>query len=102
MIVRYHDVHILFHHTAFDTTDRDTTDIVVIVNGRNKDLQFALFVSFRRRDMINNGLEQRFEVGAGFVLRIRRCARTPAAIYNGTVDLLVVGVQFDKQVVNFV
>lgn len=50
---------------AFDTADADTSDVIVVVDCADKQLKFAVFVSFGSGDIVDYGVEKRFEIRAG-------------------------------------
>ena len=70
MIVADGDLLIDADGTALDAADADTADIVVIIDGGDKHLHGRRGVALRRRDIVDDGIEQRVEIHARLVRRV--------------------------------
>ena len=56
-MVDYDRFLIYFQGTIVDLTDTDTAYELVVVDGADKDLGLSLRITFRLRDIVDNGLE---------------------------------------------
>ncbi len=74
------------------TADGDTAHVVVIVDGGNQQLKRRGVVAVRGGNVVDDGLEQRGQVGAGLVGAVGSGALTAGAEHGGAVELLVGGV----------
>ena len=53
--------------TAYDTTDGDFADVIIVIQRRNHDLQRRFHVAFRRRNVIQKRLEKRLDTVAAVI-----------------------------------
>ena len=83
--------------TALDTADSDTADKFVIIDTGNQQLRGAFRIHFHRRNMGKYCIKKRIEVILLFIGREGGCPRTSAAVYDGTFQLFVRGVQIHHQ-----
>ena len=82
--------------------DTDAAYIFIIVNGTDQNLSVGIRISFRRRDVIQDGLKKRHHI-LGTVLQLQHgiaclCGR----IDKGAVQLLIRSVQIDEQFQHFI
>ena len=102
MVIAYHDFLCHIHFASFNSADTDTTDVIVVVDCGYEKLQFPVFVAFGSGDIIDNRIEERFEVFAGDVV-VASCRRLfTAAIQNGALKLLVACVEVEQKFQHFV
>ncbi|CSI85515.1 Uncharacterised protein [Vibrio cholerae] len=68
LTIRTDNGHLLvwFYFTAFDTANTDNTYVRAVIELRNLHLQWTIKVNLWRRNVIHDGLEQRFHVLARF------------------------------------
>src|SRR5205823_598667 len=85
-----------------DAADRDSSEIVARIEVGDEHLQRRAGVAARRRDVIENRVEQRPKILAWLGRRDTRRARTRARVENGKIELLLGGVQVDEEVVDLV
>ena len=97
MIVANHDFLCHIHLASFDSAYADTTDVFVVVDCGHEKLQFAVLVAFGCGDIIDNGVEKRFEVFAGNVVIASCGGLLAAAIQNGALKLLVACVEVEQE-----
>ena len=102
VVVADDDVRVLTRNAALHAPDADATDIIVIINGRNEDLQTALLVHFKGREVIENGIEQRNQVVPFHVGIERRCAVAPRAEHERAFELIVRRVEIHQKFQHFV
>ena len=82
--------------------DGDTADVVVIVDGRDQQLQRRGVVALRGGNIVDDGLEQGGQVGARLVGAVGSRTLTAGAEHGGAVELLVGGVQIQQQLQHLV
>ena len=102
MVVTDRDLLTDLHRAALDTADADAADIFVVVDRGNEHLGRALGVNVRRRDMLEDLLEQRGQILALYVRRHRCSAGTAGAVYDRAVKLLVGCIEVEQQLKNLV
>ena len=90
------------HFAADNTADSDFTDIIVVVQRRDHELQRAFGIAFRARAVFDDGLEQRFKVIAVVVHGIFGNAIAAVGIDDREVELFVCRIEFHEQFKNFV
>ena len=90
------------HLAADNTADSDFTDIIIVVQGRDHELQRAFSVAFRARAVFDDGLEQRFEVVAVVIHGVFSNAVTAVCIDDREIELFVRSVEFHEQFEYFV
>ena len=87
---------------ADHASDTNASDILIMVDGRNHNLQRRIFFAFRHRDFLHQGREQRFQTIA-FIRHVQ--FRNPGAgrrIDYRKIKLFFGGAQFDEQVQYFI
>ena len=90
------------HAAALDPADADPAHIVVIVDGRDEQLQRRRLVRLHGRDMVEDGIEQGREV-LPLVVGIARGGARPARTEDdGAFQLVVGGVQVDEKLQDLV
>ena len=97
MVVAHHHFFCHIDFASFDSSDADTTDVIVVVYSGNEQLQLAVFVSFGSGDIVENCVEQRFEIGSGNVIVARSRGFFAAAIENGALELFVACVEIEQE-----
>ena len=102
MVVGDHDVLILPDHAALDSADADTADIIVVVDGGNEHLQFAVFISLGRGHIFEDLVKQGAQIGAGHIGIERGGTCSARAEDHRAVQLLVVCVQLHEQLEDLV
>ena len=102
MVVRDHHVLILLQGAALDPTDPDPTDEVVIVDRGDQQLQFPVLVPFGGGDIVEDGIEQRAQIGAGGVRVEAGGPGSARAVEDRGVELFVGGVQFHQKLQHLV
>ena len=102
MIVAHRDLLILLQHAPLDTADGDTAHEIVIIDGRHQHLEGLVKIGLRRRDIVQNGVKQRLQVGAHGVGRVAGGAVAGGAEQHGAVQLVVGGVQLQQQLQHLV
>ena len=88
--------------TVVHFPDADAADVLVVVNGADKDLGAGLRVSFRRGDVVDDGLEQWLHAGTGSVRLHGGDAGLGGGVDEGAVQLGVVRVQLQEQLQHLV
>ena len=90
------------HPAVEDSANRDPPQVVARIEIRHQQLQGRFGIAARRRDVLDDGVEQRpeivaaaFRVGAG-------SAHPRVGVENREIELLFGRVEVDEQVVNFV
>ncbi len=82
--------------------DGDAPEVVARIEVRHQHLERRVGVAPRRRHTVDDGVEERPQVLAGFADGHARRARTGARVDHGEVDLFFVGVEVDEEVVDLV
>src|SRR5208282_2856172 len=90
------------HGSIKNASDGEAAEIVAVVEIRDQDLKRAVGVSLRSRDGVNDGFKQQTQVLARRSLMNGGGACLGIGIEDGEVELLFLGVEIDKEVVNFV
>ena len=94
---------LVWAHTATDNTaDGDFTYIVIIVQGRNHELERAINIAFRARAIFNNAFKERFQVIAVIVHRIFSNPVAAIRIDDREIQLVIVSFQFHEQFQYFI
>ena len=101
MVVADERVLVLSDRTAFDASDTDPADVIVVVDGGNEKLQIVVRVALGRGNVAEYRFEQRREIGALFKGGERRRAVTSRAEDHGAVKLLVGRVEIHEKLENF-
>ena len=83
--------------TALNTADADTAHIIVIVNGRDQQLQRLLCLALRCGDIIQNGIKQGSQIRSHRFGIQRSGTGSAAAEEHGRIQLLVGRTQIDQQ-----
>ena len=96
------DVLVRTEAAADDTADGDFTDVVVVIQGRNHELQRAVDIAFRAGAVFNDSFKQRFQIAAVVVHRIFGDAVAAVCVDDWEIELVVVGFQFHEQFQYFV
>ena len=102
MVVADGDFFIDMKHTALNASDGDTTDIIVVVDGRNEHLQRTFVVTLGCGNVIENGLKQRLEVFGCFEGRVGSGTCTAGAPDHRRIELFVRCIELQKQFQHFV
>ena len=88
--------------TVFYFTDTDTSDIFVVVDGADQYLCVSVRITFRCRDIFQNGLKQRSHVFR-CICKVKNCmACFCRCIQERAVKLLIRGFQIHEKFQNFI
>ena len=79
MIVNYHSVVSLMYGASFNTSDTDSSDVIVIVDGRNEELERSVGITLGSRDIADYCVKERVEIFRRIVGIQRRCSGSAAA-----------------------
>ena len=90
-----------FYDTASDLTDSDTANVFVVVDGRNKILEWAIDIAFRCRNFGEDGIEQRVQVFTANTRFEGSSTFFTGAVQNFGFQLFFSCIQIEEQVVNF-
>ena len=90
------------HRAALDTADADTADVLVVVDRGYQHLGRAFDVNLRRRNVLEDLLEQWSQVLALHVRRHGSSACTAGAVNDRAVQLLVGRIEVEQQLENLV
>src|SRR5699024_1695463 len=93
VVVGYGNRLVYLDAAALDTADTDTANVLVVVDGRYQHLHRAFGVYFGCRDMLENLVKQRNQIGARYGRGHGSRAVTTRAVNDRAVQLLVVCVQ---------
>ena len=90
------------HRAALDTANADTANVLVVVNRRNEHLGRAFGINMRRRNVLEDLLEQRGQILALHVRGHGSGACTAGAVNDRAVQLLVGRIEVEQQLENLV
>src|SRR5208282_673084 len=90
------------HGSGKNAGNGQTAQVVAVIEIRDQDLQWPIFVPLRRRNRIDDGLKQQPQVLARRSLMHGSRSRLGVRIQDREVELLFLGVEIDKKVVNLV
>src|SRR5262249_45941895 len=88
--------------TADDTPKRDSSEVIAVIQIRDEHLKEWLARNFWRRHVLHDRLKERCHVLIVFVQFARGKTLRCAGINNGEIELLVSGLQFNKEIENFI
>ena len=97
VIVAHRDLLILLQHAPLDASDGDAAHKLVVVDGADQHLEGLVKVGLRRGDIVQNGVEQRLQVGAHHVGGVAGGAVAGGTEQHGAVQLLGSGIQIQQQ-----
>ena len=99
-----HQAHVLavLDGAADHTAHHDPAHIVIVVQGVDQHLKRSVHIHVRSGDAFDDGAEQRFQVVAFVIHGQLGNALLGGGIDHREIQLVVVGVQFDEQVQDFV
>ena len=91
--------HFIIHAkcSVIDLSDTDPTNILIIINRRNQHLRRCIRISNGRRNVIDNRVQQRFQVFSLFIRIHGRDARSGRGKNKRAVQLLIIGAQIHQQ-----
>ena len=95
----------LLTHTngaSLDAADTDSSHVIVIVDGGNKDLKITRFVSFGGGHIAQDLVKQRLEVNALLQRILGGGSRSARAIDHGAVELLIIRSQIHEKLQDLV
>ena len=84
------------------TAHRNPAHILVIIDGGNQQLQRCIRIPLRGGNIVDNGLKQGGQVGAGLIRTVGSGTLTAGAEDGRRVELLIGGVQLQQQLQHFV
>ena len=102
VIVAHRDLLVLLQHAPLNAADGDTAHKLVVVDGGHQHLEGLVKVGLRCGDIVQNGVEQRLEIGARHIGGIAGGAVAGGAEQHGAVQLIVGGVQIQQQLQHLV
>ena len=102
VVVAHRDLLILLEHAALHTANGDTAHELVVVDGADQHLEGLIQIGLRRRDIVQNGVEQRLEIRAYHVRGVAGGAVAGGAEQHGAVQLLSRGIQIQQQLQHLV
>ena len=97
MVVDDHGFFTLTDDTAFDPSDPDAPDIIVIVDGRDEELQRRVGIAFGGRNVFEDRVKKRIEVLSHFVRREGSLARSSGAEEHRGIELFVGRVEIEQE-----
>ena len=97
MVVAHRDLLILLQYAALHASDGDTAHELVIVNGADQHLERLVQVGLRRGDIVQNGVEQRLQVGAHHIGGVTGGTVAGGTEQHGAVQLLGGGIQIQQK-----
>ena len=100
--VAYRDLLVLLYSAPLDAADGDAAHKLVVVNGGDQHLEGGLRVRLRGGDIVEDGLKQGHQVGAGHVGGVGGGALAAGAEQGWGLKLLVGGVQIQQQLQHLV
>ena len=86
----------------FDATDGDTTHKFIVVDGGYQHLEGCVQIDFGSGDVVQDGLEQRLQVGAHDIGVLGGHTGAGGTEQDGRIQLFLVGVQIQQQLQDFV
>ena len=91
--------HFIIHakRSVIDLSDADPADILIIINCRDQHLRRCIRISDGRRNVIDDRVQQRFQILPLFIRIHGRDARSGRGKNKGAVELLVIGAQIHQQ-----
>ena len=90
------------HGSRKNAGNGQAAEIVAVIEIRDQDLQRAVRVSLRRGNGADDGVKQRTQILARRSLMDGSGARLGVGVEDGKVELVFLGVEIDKEVVNLV
>ena len=102
MVVANRDFLILPQGTPLNAADGNPAHKLVIVDGAHQHLERLVHIGLRCRDILENRLKERREVGARHLRRIGSRAVAPGAKEHGAVQLFGRCVQVHEELQHFV
>ena len=102
VVVAHGNLLVLLDGAPLNAADGNAAHEVVVVDGGDQHLEGGLGVALGGGDILQNGLEQGHQIGAGHVGRVGGGTLTAGAEEGGGVQLLVGGVQIHQQLQHLV
>ena len=102
VVVADHDLLILLERAALDASDGHAADELVVVDSGDEHLEGLVNVRLGRGNVVEDGIEERLEIGAGLIGRIARRTVSTGAEEHGAVKLLGRGVEVEQQLEHLV
>ena len=97
MVVAHHDLLVLLDDAPLDAAHGDAAHELIVVDGGHQHLEGGIRVALRGGNIVQDGLKQGFEVGAGYVGGVGGGALPAGAEQGGGLKLLIGGVQIQQQ-----
>ena len=89
---------VLPNGAALNAPDAHTTDIVVVVEGGEEDLERRVHIALRRRDFFQDALENGPHIALAVALIVGGVAVTGGRVHDRELDLVLVRAELDEQV----
>ena len=102
MEIAHCDLLILPNDAPLDASDGNAPHKLVVINGGDQHLEGGLGVRLRGGDIVEDGLEQRLEIGALHLGGVGCSALPPGAKQHGGVQLFTGSVQIQQQLQHLV
>ena len=102
MVVADGDLLVGVDGAALDAADGYAADELVVVDGGDEHLEGLVNVRLGRGNVVEDGIEERLEIGAGLIGRIARRTVSTGAEEHGAVKLLGRGVEVEQQLEDLV
>src|SRR5439155_25028024 len=96
------DVLRLLDAAALNASDAESPDVIVVVDRRDEELQWTVGVAGRRRNLLEDRVEQRLHVVVRVFERRADESRASAGVKNWEIELLIRRAELDHQIENFV
>ncbi len=90
------------HRAGDDAPDRETADVIVVVEIVDLELQCGVGIDLGTRQMLDDGLEQRTQIVAFLAEFGHRGTGAPIGVKHCEIKLVVGRFEIDKQVVNLI
>ena len=102
VVVAHHDLLVLLQGAPLNAAHGDAAHKLVIVNGGHQHLEGGVHVHVGGGDIVQNGLEQRFQIAADLLGVVAADAVPGGAEQHGRIQLIVGGIQIHQQLQHLV
>ena len=83
-------------------SDRQASQIVTVIKVRDLDLECSSAISLGRRNVFQNGIEERLQIGARNLNRTGGSAGLRVGVKNGKSKLILLRIEIDEEVIDLV
>ena len=102
VVVTDHNFLVLADDAPLHAANGDTAHELIVIDGADQHLQGAVLVALGGIDILDDGVEQGLQIGAGHMGGIAADTLTGRAENGGRIELLLGGVQVQQQLQNLV